>query len=235
MSALAGLFVFSMDGYASVQVMGTRFVYPEGGREVIVELNNESVKPSLVQTWIDAGDATAMPGADKVPFTVIPPLTRIEANKGQSLRILHTEGALPKDRESVFWLNVLDIPPKADDVKDKNVMQLAFRTRLKLFYRPANLEGSPKEAAEKLQWSVVKIDKGYAARARNTSGYHVSLSRVELKSAGKVYEDATGGMVAPGATHDFPLKGLSAAPGKAEIKGEWLDDFGAARTQQYPL
>ncbi len=50
---------------------------------------------------------------------------------------------LPKDRESVFWFNVLEVPPKPDaaTVANQSLLQLAFRTRIKLFYRPEALKG----------------------------------------------------------------------------------------------
>ncbi|QGY26852.1 fimbria/pilus periplasmic chaperone [Escherichia coli] len=46
-----------------------------------------------------------------------------------------------KDRESVFWFNVLELPPKpdAEKVANQSLLQLAFRTRIKLFYRPEEI------------------------------------------------------------------------------------------------
>lgn len=39
-------------------------------------------------------------------------------------------GDLPVDRESVFWLNVKEIPKKS---AEENVLQIAVRSRIKLF------------------------------------------------------------------------------------------------------
>ncbi|VTR34364.1 putative chaperone protein EcpD [Serratia fonticola] len=54
------------------------------------------------------------PDTVKVPFTPDatgrPYRSRV---KGQALRIARTGGGLPSNRESLFWLNVLEIPPKA--------------------------------------------------------------------------------------------------------------------------
>jgi len=40
---------------------------------------------------------------------------------------------LPKDRESVFYFNLREIPPKSTKT---NVMQLALPTQIKIFYLP---------------------------------------------------------------------------------------------------
>jgi P pilus assembly chaperone PapD len=65
-----------------------------------------------VQSWIDTGDPTALPEKINVQFVIMPPITRIDAGKGQMLRLIYTGGTLADDRESIFWLNILAIPPK---------------------------------------------------------------------------------------------------------------------------
>lgn len=59
----------------------------------------------------------------------------MEPKRGQTVKVMYTGAtALPKDRESVYWFNVLEVPPKPKDAQaDKNLLQLAFRTRIKLF------------------------------------------------------------------------------------------------------
>lgn len=218
-----------------VQVVGTRFIYEAGARNIVVNLVNNSHRPSLVQAWLDGGDPTTQPGVEQLPFAVLPPLTRVDAGKGQSLRIVHVGGALPQDRESVLWLNVLDIPPKAQKTEGKNIMQLAFRSRLKVFYRPKGLVGSPLIAAQGLSWHLVSTGKTYALRASNPSVYNVSFSRVKLKAGGQAYVSDTGGMVAPLGSQDFAIKKLTSAVSSGEVEGQWIDDYGAARTINYTL
>ncbi len=124
---------------ASVTVGATRVVYPLENREVTVKLNNDRAEPSLVQVWMDKGNADAKPGEASAPFVLTPPIFRMEANKSQTLRMMYTGDALPQDRESVFWLNVLDVPPKTAKNADVNSLQFAFRTRVKVFARPEGL------------------------------------------------------------------------------------------------
>ncbi|WP_447878353.1 fimbria/pilus periplasmic chaperone, partial [Serratia fonticola] len=145
---LAALALFSTHALASVVISGTRVIYPSDAKEVSVKISNVGPSPVLLQSWIDSGDANAKPSAIKVPFVLTPPMNRVEAGKGQTLRISYAGGTLPMDKESVFWLNVLEVPAKSQAKTDENKLQMAFRTRIKLFYRPASLEGNANDAAK---------------------------------------------------------------------------------------
>lgn len=84
---------------------------------------------------MDKGDANAKPCEATPPFVIIPPIFRMDSHKSQTLRMMYAFDALPQDRESVFWLNVLDIQPKAAKNNDANSLEFAFRTRIKVFAR----------------------------------------------------------------------------------------------------
>src|SRR5471030_1759277 len=103
----------SVSSWASIVITGTRVIYPSTEKEVTVKLNNVGVSPVLVQSWIDNGDVNAKPENISVPFILTPPINRVEQGKGQTLRINYTGTPLPVNKESVFWLNVLEIPAKA--------------------------------------------------------------------------------------------------------------------------
>lgn len=166
---------------AGVVITGTRIVYPEGSREVSVRLRNADTKPLLVQSWIDDGSVNESPSKLDVPFIVTPPLSRVEPQKGQTLRIVYTGADLPKDRESLYFLNVLEVPPKAEQKAEANFMQLAMRTRLKLFLRPDNLPMQVEDAPNALTWTVA--EKG-VIRVQNPTPYHVTFSRIQANVAG---------------------------------------------------
>ncbi|EHV4506050.1 fimbria/pilus periplasmic chaperone, partial [Escherichia coli] len=129
--------IFTISAYpvsANVVITGTRVIYPAGQHNVNVQLTNVGISPSLIQAWIDNGDPKAAPETIKTPFVITPPIARIDGNKGQTLRLSYTGEPLPADRESVFYLNVLDIPPNPRD-KNKNYLQIAIRSRIKIFFR----------------------------------------------------------------------------------------------------
>ncbi|SDJ30799.1 chaperone protein EcpD [Pseudomonas delhiensis] len=218
--------LFCSQAMAGVVITGTRIVYPAGQKEVSVKLNNNGSLPALVQSWIDTGDAKADPTNSKAPFMLSPPVSRIDPGKGQTLRLMFLGADLPTSKESVFWLNVLEIPPKAQGGGDANVLQMAFRSRIKIFYRPAQLPGKSLDAPAQLQWSVVKVGSGFALRARNSSPYYVSTVGVALV-AGATRYPSEDGMVAPGESHDYPLPTLRSEPGSAQVEFEAINDYGA--------
>ncbi|CAB3793489.1 putative fimbrial chaperone YadV [Paraburkholderia ultramafica] len=204
---------------ASVVVAGTRVIYHAEDAEQTIKLTNEGKSPALTQIWLDKGDPKASPSSIQVPFTVTPPVARIDPGKGQTLRILYTGEALPKDRESVFWLNVLEVPPKpAASDAGANRLQMAFRSRIKLFFRPTGLKGSADDAPAQVTWSLVQTGNHAALEARNPTPYHVSFSSLELMGGGKTATFEDGGMVNPGETQTFPLSGdvYQGAGAKAE-------------------
>ncbi|VED37470.1 fimbrial chaperone protein [Escherichia coli] len=102
-------------------------------KSVSVRLENKGNSHLLVQSWLDTGDDNAEPGSINVPFTATPPVSRIDAKRGQTIKLMYTGSTvLPSDKESVFWFNVLEVPPKPDasKVENQSLLQLAFRTRI---------------------------------------------------------------------------------------------------------
>ncbi len=148
--AVFALSWLASSAHASVVINGTRVIYRAKDREVTIRLSNEGTAPALVQAWLDTGDPNTTPDESNVPFTLTPPLFRLDPKKGQSLRLIYTQEPLPQDKESLFWLNVLEVPPRADggaSSNDRNLLQLAFRSRIKVFFRPAGLQGDADDAS----------------------------------------------------------------------------------------
>jgi chaperone protein EcpD len=222
--------------HASVVVGETRVVYPAQEREVTVRLSNEGDTPALVQAWIDSGNAAVMPDDASVPFMLTPPIFRLDPKKGQSLRVIYTQEPLPKDRESLFWLNVLEVPPMASRTgDDASHLQLAFRSRIKLFFRPAGLPGDPGEAAQKITWQIVPGKNGaYQLEAVNPTPYHVTFSKVSVTAGGTTWTSNAGGMVDPLATADFDVGDVRAVPASGlQVDYTFINDFGAGVSGVY--
>lgn len=213
---------------AAVTLQGTRIVHDASkGRDVTVKASNIGELPAMTQVWIDAGDSHARPEDVRTPFRLTPAEPRLmQAHQGQAYRITYaprpSEAPLPTDRESVFYFNLLDIPPKPTDAAGKNLLQFAVRTRVKLFYRPVGLPGSARDAAAQLQW---RAEDG-ALQVNNPSAYHVTLSTLKLADGRSVDVD----MIAPGQSARFALPQGAATP--ASVTFTWLDDYGAPRDQQ---
>lgn len=208
---------------AGVVIVGTRIIFEAKDKDRTIQLNNQDDAPAMIQAWIDAGDADAKASEIRVPFVLTPPLARIEPRQGQSLRLLHTPQAMPElptDRESVFYFNVLEIPPRREAALDENLLQLAVRSRIKLFYRPVSLEGKPREAAASLRWRTGRDADGHYLEAHNPSRYHVSLATASVGGA-TVTEP---GMIAPGSALRMAVD--RAPAGGQAVQFDWIDDFG---------
>lgn len=166
---------------ANVILYGTRVIFPGDKQEVSLRAESDNTLPVLVQTWVDDGNPTMSANMPKTPFIITPPMFRMEPRQGQSLRIIYNGSISVKDRESVFWVNVFEIPPT--DTKNRgNSLQLAFRSRIKLFYRPASL-ATPKtdDLAKQMQCTSNKeAAKILILSCKNTSPYYLSFSQVNV-------------------------------------------------------
>lgn len=218
---VALLLAVAMPASAGVVMNATRYVYDAGEKEVTVKLTNKGALPVLTQAWIDEGDARSTPEHVDVPFNLTPPIARMEPGKSQTLRVSFTDGTLPGDRESLFWLNVLEVPPKPEENAEVNRIQLAFRYRLKLFYRPKGLKGSPSAAADGLHWALSPDGKLTVA---NDSAFHVTLNELHLAGSGETL-DVEPFSVAPHVTLapalPRPFKGAH-----VELRYQTINDYG---------
>jgi len=228
--AVAATCAWAVQSQASVVIGATRVVFPSTEREVTVRVNNVGTTPSLVQTWLDTGDAGASPDKIDVPFTLTPAMFRLDPGKGQTMRMIYTQAPLATDKETMFWLNVLEIPPKpkAEDAGGTpNQLQLAFRSRIKVFFRPQGLPGRPDEAPAQVKWQVVHNADGYQLKATNPTPYFVNLGSLELVTGGKTL-DVGPGYVRPNDSAEFAVPGLKGSPqAGAQVQFRAINDFGA--------
>lgn len=236
---LAPAALLAPSAHAGVVIEATRVVYPAKEREVTIKLKNQGIKPVLVQAWLDEGDASASPESIQVPFNLTPPMARMEPKAGQVLRLMHTGEAMPQDRESLYWLNVYEIPsrPVGDD---QNMLQIALRTRIKVLYRPDGLTGDPLLATKSLRWSLVENTdgSGKALRVENPTPYHVNFFKLGLKVGERMHDQPKtqrGGMVAPFSSSVITIDGVNSTPGKAEVVGTIINDFGGNVPLEQPL
>lgn len=216
---------------AGVVLDSTRVIYPAQEREISVPLTNDNKDlPVLVQAWIDDGNEKSTPDQINAPFLLVPPVFRLEPGKGQSLRITYLKDKpLPTDKESVFWLNVLEVPPKPKVTKgkDSNTLQLAFRTRVKLFFRPKALQEAVKEAPGRLSWRLLREGATPVLQVENPSAYYVSFEKVSLLIDGKEVKSDDPQMVAPGGKQRFVLgEAPLAGEANAEVQFTHIDDYG---------
>lgn len=221
LSLLAVLALSAPISQASVQLVGTRLVFPAADKEASILAVNKDGADVMIQSWIEPYSADV---SQDVPFVLTPPLSRLNSGKQQNLRVLYQGQGLPTDRESVFWLVVQEIP---QEPKTKNTLQIAVRQRIKLFYRPTGLPGKSEEVPAKLRWRVVQREGKPALEVSNPTAFHVSFSEVALRSGGQLHAVPME-MLMPGATQTVEVKDASAAElSGARVEFSVLNDFGS--------
>ena len=223
LKSLSGLLLVALATWsqAGVVINGTRVIYRQADGEAVVQLRNTDSGPLLVQAWIDDGDVRAKVESLDMPFTLVPSVARIDPSRGQAIRILQTRNDLPVDRESLLWLNVLEIPPKPSRMlaEGQNLLQLSFRSRIKLFYRPKELESSPEDALKQLRFAIGRNAKGDPeVVVYNPSPYHVTFRSLTLREdrdgpvAAALDDGASERMVGPVGELSVPLRWKSGTP-----------------------
>ncbi|MGY0147483.1 fimbria/pilus periplasmic chaperone [Edwardsiella tarda] len=206
----------------SLKLGATRVIYaPESMGQTLSVVNPQDY-PILVQSRVYAEDMKS-----KAPFVVTPPLFRLDGLQQSKLRIVRTGGAFAKDRESLQWLCVKGLPPKADDLwaKDKDGksavnktvslnLQLSIDSCIKLLVRPGSVKGHPDDVASSVSWSR----QGAQLKAVNNTPFYMNLS--SLKVGNVAISELH--YVPPFSSYNFPL------PKGASGKVSWsvITDYG---------
>ncbi|MEJ0230743.1 molecular chaperone (plasmid) [Klebsiella michiganensis] len=163
----------------------TRVIISGQEREASLQVLNEGKRPILIQNWVDYDILQAQVERINLPFVVDPPMVRIEPGQSRQLRILIVKPIqfLDKKTESLFWLNILEIPPKLDGNTSKNHIQIGFRTRVKIFVRPEKVAKLVPSDFDDLSFDVVKGEGDYFYfEIKNPAPIHRSFNYVNLVS-----------------------------------------------------
>lgn len=208
---------------AGFGINATRLIYPEGAGSISVTVRNTLThEPYLVQASISIKQdmqATA-------PFTLTPPLFRLEPQSTNQLRIAFTGQSLPADRESVFYLHATAIPAseRLDPSSRINDVQAHLRfgvgSIIKLFYRPASLNGSSSAAQGGLKFSRV----AGGLMLNNPSPFFISLAEVTADGKRLPLNTPDSLMVPPYGSHIWRVKASLAA--HTRVQWQTINDSG---------
>ncbi|WP_455922293.1 fimbrial biogenesis chaperone [Pseudomonas putida] len=189
----------SADTLAGISLSNTRLIYDGQRNDASLTIGNASTRPYAVQTWVNTeADDNTLP----VPFIATPPLFRLDGRKEQLVRVVRTGPIPATDRESVFYFNAQEIPATSEQ---DNVLKVALRTRIKLFYRPAGLKGSLLEALPTLDWSWSGAGGNALLKVYNPSAFHVSFIDIQVGSDTRRTEVAAPLMVAPFSSREYAV------------------------------
>ena len=218
-AAQAGNLSQEQDG---ITLSNTRVIYPGDARNGITyTLTNNTPRPYLLQSRVlPYGDSTPEDEtgeAEKMPFIVLPPLTRFEPDTALTLRIRLTQNALPQDRESVFTLALNAIPAQTDTGEQTRLI-MSTQNNLKLFYRPAGLTANPETVIDNIQWQL----KGDHLSVTNNSPYHFTIAAINANDSSRTWLAASE-MIPPFSEKQLPLKNTLPARNASVT---YVDDYG---------
>lgn len=212
---MATFFVFLSipQSHAGVALGATRVIYPAEQKQVQLAVTNNDEKGNyLIQSWIENAE-----GKKDSRFVITPPLFSMLGKKENTLRIIDSSNdTLPKDRESLFWINVKAIPALDKAKENENYLQFAIVSRIKLYYRPKGLAIAPEQASEKLRFSIQK-DK---LVLNNPTPYYLTIT--DLKIDGKALEHT---IVPPMGKASVSIPSGGGAGG--DITYKTINDYGA--------
>ncbi|ACY60328.1 gram-negative pili assembly chaperone [Yersinia pestis D106004] len=203
----------------------------EGSTEESLQLVNSNSYPVAVQVWVDDGNLMATPDKAVSPILVLPPVFRLQPQAQRSLRLILSGGSkLPADRESAFWLNIYEIPPKATPKSgDESFVTLALRMQYKVFYRPKNLPAPGDILGKALTFSLERNGDSALIKVNNPTPYYASFAALTIGSAEGPPE-----MVAPFSQLDFPLNRAPISDNKT-VNFDLIDDLGNRNSFSHEL
>ncbi|HDX4396462.1 Pili assembly chaperone [Enterobacter cancerogenus] len=176
---------------AAIALDRTRVVVEGGQKSVSMVVSNENKQlPYLAQGWIEDVQGNKI----QSPLIVLPPVQRIEPGARSQVKIqtLSAVDALPQNRETLYYFNLREIPPRTDK---PNTLQLALQTRIKLFYRPKSL--LPEKGAAPWQEKLTLTKIGDKYRVNNPTPYYVTLVEGAASQDGKAVSGFEPVMVEP--------------------------------------
>ncbi|WP_392551456.1 molecular chaperone [Orbus wheelerorum] len=209
----------SLNSYAGIMLSGTRLIFNGNKNEAVITVSNPDKTSYLIQSWV------SVEGKKSPEFIVTPPLFRLDGLSSNALRVVLAKNHLPKDKESLFWLNVKAIPPSNPDATD--ALLIALNTQIKLIYRPSSLMGPEASTAyKKLAFNIDAATQQLIAT--NSTAYYINLSSIMFNN--KNIDNP--GIVAPFSETKWKIK---PAATNNHVKWQVINDFGgvtAAESQQ---
>ena len=170
---IASILWLSFNTYASVKPVYTREVIGTEG-EYKVDIINTSNANYLVQSWLE--DLSG--NRKKLPIVITPPIFEMQGMEKGIVRLAPITAMLPNDRESIFWLNIQEIPSKTES---HNTLKMAIRSRIKVIVRPESLaRAGLEEASKNLRFSLRKKDDKDYLVASNDSPYYLSMGELSI-------------------------------------------------------
>ena len=163
---------FSVVADGGVGLGATRMVYHTQDKMASMPvINSTSNQHYLINSWVEDSDEVKTKD-----LIVTPPLYLSEPNSENALRVIKVLDNFHNDREKLYYLNVKSIPSSKGEIEaDKNTLQFAILSRIKIFVRPPGLERID-ELENKLAFKIINND----AIISNPTPYYMNMVNVFL-------------------------------------------------------
>ncbi|WP_112289719.1 molecular chaperone [Rahnella sp. AN3-3W3] len=220
LSAAALIYLMPFYCLASLVLDETRVIYPEADPQESVKVDNPTSLNFLAQAWIEDEH-----GREEQHFTVYPPLSRINANSTSSVRIEKIDSEkLPADRETLMWLNIKEIPQRQK--ADGPQLVVAFKSRIKILYRPKSIDPELHESFTKMTWQTLPGK----LIVSNPTPYNITFDKVWDGAMNNPANELPANMVAP-----FSSLTISVPAGKTvhTVYYDIINDFGGLSEIQH--
>ena len=139
--ALAALLTAN-NALAALALDATRYIYKGDAQFISAIANNESEKVYGAQVWVD----NIVEKDTRPTFIATPSFFKVDGKGKQVFRVMKVSDHMPNDKESIYWLNLQEIPQK----REGSGLTMAIRTQVKLIYRPAAIVDGRAAAEENL-------------------------------------------------------------------------------------
>lgn len=194
---LLGVTLSAQAASGGINLNKTRLIFMAGSGQATVTVNNTSDAPWLITSRMSRVVDGNKQG--KTPFFMSPPVFRLDGHSSSILRVVGDTSQLPKDRESVFYLNVSGIPKSNPLSRDNDSgfvsggVVYSVGNTIKMFYRPEGLAGSAEDAAKHLSFSRTSV----GVVANNASPYYVSMLSLKLNGRDVKFNEHQPDMLPP--------------------------------------
>ncbi len=212
LSALA-----AQQAQAAIALDRTRVIFDGDQKSVSLSVTNQNKQlPYLAQGWIEDEQGNKI----QSPLTVLPPVQRIEPGKPSQVKIQALPAAklLKQDRETVYYFNLREIPPKSSK---PNTLQIALQTRIKLFYRPAAVAMDKNAPPPQEQLTLTKQGNSYIVN--NPTPYYVTIVDAATKKGVEGVKGFEPVMVPP--MDKLPLTVSASSLGNSPVL-TYVNDYG---------
>lgn len=226
--AITAVLIISSDATAAFVLSGTRFIYDEEKKSIGFDVTNQSKSTYGGQVWITNGDDGIKKDIYMIPT---PSFFKVAGSEKQVIRVMKIGSGLPLDRETLFKLNVQEIPQKQQ--LDGNFLAIAMNTQVKLIYRPKKIKDGRSNAENLIS---LKLCNGIPC-LKNPTPYYFAITKLSVNGKAVIFKDkevmASLNQFAP--FSEVILKDASASPFSGVFSLTAINDWGGDQVYNYPV